>query len=78
MTNNEDRTGRLLQLNWNRMSMLSGLERRTKAEDKEMRDRIDFQNFSLNVENAACVSRLIAMSLTPKLIKAIEIFERTD
>jgi len=73
---NEDRTDRLLQLNWNHMSMLSNLERCTKAEDKEMSDRIKFQNFfSLKVADDARGLRLIEMSLTPKLIKEIEKFE---
>jgi hypothetical protein len=69
----EDRNGRLLQLNWNRMSMLSRLERRTEAEDKEMSMRISFQNCFVD---DAKVLRLIDMSLTPKLIKTIEAFER--
>jgi len=77
MIDNEDRTGRLLKLNWNRMSMLSGLERSTKAEDKEMSARISLQNcFSLKAVDDAKVLRLIEMSLTPKLIKTIEAFER--
>lgn len=76
----DERAQELLDLNWNRMSMLTHKQSLTELEQAELDMRISFQNCVACSKDDTDIERVateIEKTLNPSLVKSIKSFVRS-
>ncbi len=73
--------GEILNLNWNRMSMLSGLQNKKKLEQEELDMRVAFQNSFATAktdEERVKIVKLVEKTLDNSMIKSINSYLKNN